>query len=132
MGPWDSNGDGHHETNHRLQAILFPIGEESRSTGFRKQQVVGMVTAIVLVNVERGRVAGLAQKLADIQGISEVYSVGGRYDLVALIRVASNEELADLVTNHIAQQSEITHTETLLSFRSYSRHDLDSMFSVGM
>lgn len=96
------------------------------------QRVTGMVTAIVLINVERGRVAALAEKLADLKGISEVYSVGGRYDLVVLIRVGSNNELADLVTNHIACCKEITRTETLLSFRSYSRHDLESMFSVGM
>jgi len=91
-----------------------------------------MVTAIVLINVEHGKVGNLAEALAQIRGISEVYSVAGRYDLVALIRVETNEQLAELVTNHIATRVEITQTETLISFRTHSRHDLESMFSIGL
>jgi DNA-binding Lrp family transcriptional regulator len=90
-----------------------------------------MVTAIVLINVTRGQINEMAQKIADIEGISEVYSVGGRYDLVAIIRVASNEAMADLVTHTLAKFEGIEHTETLLAFQSFSRHDLDSMFSIG-
>ncbi|MDH3690327.1 MAG: Lrp/AsnC ligand binding domain-containing protein [Gammaproteobacteria bacterium] len=91
-----------------------------------------MITAIVLINVSRGQVSHIATGLAEMSGISEVYSVGGRYDLVALIRVESNEDLADLVTTHISKLKGIEKTETLISFRTYSRHDLESMFSVGM
>ena len=90
-----------------------------------------MVTAIVLINVTRGQINEMAQKIADIEGISEVYSVGGRYDLVGIIRVASNEAMADLVTNTLAKFAGIEETETLLAFQSFSRHDLDSMFSIG-
>ncbi len=91
-----------------------------------------MVTAIVLINAEHGTVSALAQKLSQTAGITEVYSVSGRYDLVALIRVQDNDELAELVTNHIATHREISHTETLFAFRAYSEHDLESMFSVGL
>lgn len=91
-----------------------------------------MVTAIVLMNVERTQVNEIAQALAELPGISEVYSVGGRWDLAALIRVASNEALADVVTGHLLKVDGITHTETLIAFRCHSRHDLEAMFAVGL
>jgi len=91
-----------------------------------------MVTAIILLNVSRGRVNELAGEVADLPGISEVYSVGGRYDLVAIARTGTNEELAELVTNQLAKLDGIQSTETLIAFRSYSRHDLESMFSIGL
>ena len=90
-----------------------------------------MVTSIVLLKVERGKVNAIAEKLAETNGISEVYSVGGRFDLVAIIRVKSNEDLADLVTKQLAVLEGIESTETLIAFRAYSRHDLEAMFSVG-
>jgi len=91
-----------------------------------------MVTAVVLINVAHGQINEVAEKLADLQGVSEVYSVGGRYDLVAIIRVRTNEELADMVTKQMLKLSSIEHTETLIAFRAYSRHDLEAMFSVGL
>ena len=91
-----------------------------------------MVTAIVLMNLERGSIQEVAEQLAALPGISEVYSVGGRYDLAALIRVKSNEDLADLVTGGMSRIGGIRSTETLIAFRAYSRHDLEAMFSVGM
>ena len=91
-----------------------------------------MVTAIVLLNAARGRVKGVAETLAGIEGISEVYSVGGRYDLVVIIRVATNEALADLVTERLQGLDGIEETETLIAFRAQSRHDLESMFSIGL
>jgi DNA-binding Lrp family transcriptional regulator len=90
-----------------------------------------MVNAIVLMKVERGRVNDVAGKLADLSGISEVYSVGGRYDLVGIIRVKSNDDLADLVTKGMAAVEGIVSTETMTAFRAYSRHDLEAMFSIG-
>jgi DNA-binding Lrp family transcriptional regulator len=89
-----------------------------------------MVTAIVLLNVERGHINPVAEQLAGLRGIAEVYSVAGRYDLVAIIRVKTNEELADLVTASIRNVVGIQHTETLIAFRAYSRHDLEAMFSI--
>ena len=91
-----------------------------------------MVTALVLLNVAHGRIPDVAERLADMPGISEVYSVGGRYDLVAIIRVASNEALADLVTRDLLTVDGITQSETLIAFRAYSRHDLDRMFTIGL
>lgn len=90
-----------------------------------------MVTAILLMNVERGRINGIAEDLAAREGVSEVYSVSGNYDLVALLRVGTNEEMARLVTEELASVEGVEHTETMLAFRAHSRHDLESMFSVG-
>lgn len=90
-----------------------------------------MVTAVVLIKARRGRVQAAAEALADLPGIAEVYSVGGAYDLVAMIRVASNEDLAALVTGPLSSVDGLERTETLLAFKTYSRHDLERMFSIG-
>jgi len=90
-----------------------------------------MVVAVVLLNVKRDQINEVAEKLAEMSGISEVYSVSGRYDLVAVLRVKANEELADLVTTRLLKMSGITQTETLIAFRAYSRHDLEAAFSLG-
>ncbi len=90
-----------------------------------------MVTAIVLINVEHGNVNEVADQLAGMEGIAEVYSVGGRFDLVAIIRVPSNDEMAALVTNSLMSVEGIEDTETLIAFRAYSSYDLERMFSVG-
>jgi DNA-binding Lrp family transcriptional regulator len=91
-----------------------------------------MVSSIVLLKVGRGLVNEVAQQLAAIEGISEVYSVGGRYDLVAILRVRDNDALAALVTEHMLKVDGITDSETLIAFRAFSRHDLESMFSLGL
>jgi DNA-binding Lrp family transcriptional regulator len=91
-----------------------------------------MVTAIILMNVERSRINKVAEQLASMDGISEVYSVGGNYDLVAIARVPSNEDLADLVTNKMVSIDSILQSETMLAFKAFSRHDLEAMFAIGM
>ena len=91
-----------------------------------------MVNAIVLLKVKQAHINDVAQKLADLDGISEVYSVGGRYDLVAILRVKDNNELAQLVTERMHQVEDISDTETLIAFRAYSQHDLAAMFSIGL
>ncbi len=91
-----------------------------------------MVNAIVLLNIARARVAEVADKLAAMEGISEVYSVAGRFDLVAVVRVKSNEDLADVVTNKMQKLEAIEATETLIAFRAYSQHDLEGIFSIGL
>jgi DNA-binding Lrp family transcriptional regulator len=91
-----------------------------------------MVTAIVLMDVQRDQINSTAEALAGMDGVAEVYSVAGRYDLAAIIRVRTNEELADLVTNRMLKMDAITNTETLIAFRAYSRHDLEKMFSIGL
>lgn len=89
-----------------------------------------MVTFIVLLNVQRNRVNAIAEELVDIPGISEVYSVTGIYDLVAIVRAKSNDEVADLVTRRLAGLEGIERTDTMLAFKAYSRHDLEAMFSL--
>jgi len=91
-----------------------------------------MVNSIVLLRVGRGLINQVAQQLAELNGVAEVYSVGGQYDLVAILRVADNEALADVVTEHMLKVEGITYSETLIAFRAFSRHDLEAMFSVGM
>lgn len=60
-----------------------------------------MVTSIILIDVERHKINDAAQQLASMGEISEVFSVSGNYDIVAIVRVTSNDELADLVTSHL-------------------------------
>lgn len=91
-----------------------------------------MITAFVLIRAERGQVAALAQTLAELPGVAEVYSVSGPHDLVAIARVARPDDLAALVTERLAVLKGIVSTETMLAFRAYSRHDLDSLFDVGL
>lgn len=90
-----------------------------------------MVTAFVLIDVERGRLGEVADRLASTVGVAEVHSVAGRYDLVAIVRVSTNEAMADLVTSGLLAIDGIVGTETLPAFRAYSRHDLDAMFELG-
>ena len=90
-----------------------------------------MVTAIILINVERLKVKELAESIHKVEGVSEVYSVAGQYDLVVIIRVKKNEDVADLVTGHLLKIEGIQKTETLIAFASYSRYDLEHLFSIG-
>lgn len=91
-----------------------------------------MVTSIILMNVERGKTNSVAQQLEATPGISEVYSVSGNFDLIVIARVATNDDLALLVTEKMHAIPAILKTETMLAFKAYSRHDLESMFAVGM
>lgn len=91
-----------------------------------------MVNSVVLLKVGRGLVNDVAQQLADLNGVAEVYSVGGQYDLVAILRVRDNDALAELVTERMLKVEGITFTETLIAFRAFSRHDLEAMFSLGL
>jgi len=90
-----------------------------------------MVIGTVFLTVERDKINIVAQTLAEMDGISEVYSVGGRIDLIAIIRAKDNEQLADIVTKHLLKVEGIKKSETMIAFKVYSRHDLESMFSVG-
>ena len=90
-----------------------------------------MVTAIVLINTKHGHINSVAEALVEMDGVAEVYSVGGRYDLVAMIRVRTNDALADLVTNTMLQLPNIEKSETLIAFKAFSQHDLERMFSLG-
>jgi DNA-binding Lrp family transcriptional regulator len=90
-----------------------------------------MVSAIVLIECEKSKINQTAEALAEMPGITEVYSVAGRVDLAAVIRVVNNDVLAQIVTNGMLNVPGILRTETLIAFRVFSRHDLEQMFSIG-
>ena len=90
-----------------------------------------MVTAVVLLRVAREKIVAVAETLAEMDGVTEVYSVSGRYDLVAILRVRQAEDMARLVTGEIVKVQGINETETLMAFRAYSRHDLEAAFALG-
>jgi DNA-binding Lrp family transcriptional regulator len=91
-----------------------------------------MVTAIVLVRAERGKVQELAQRLLEIPEVVEVYSVAGEWDLVAIVRVKEYEAMADVVPKKLQALGEIERTSTLMAFQCYSRHDMDRLFGIGL
>jgi len=90
-----------------------------------------MVTAVVLIEAETPKINSLAEKLVEIDAVSEVFSVAGRYDLVAIVRVPRNEDLADAVGDSMRQLDGIVKTETLIAFRVYSREEIEGVFSIG-
>jgi DNA-binding Lrp family transcriptional regulator len=104
------------------------VGREALHTG----GFFIMVTAMVLVNVQRGQINETAQRLLEVDGIAEVYSVTGDYDLVAVLRFQNYEELADVVTRHMQQLPTITKTHTLMAFQCYSRADLQQAWDIGV
>ncbi len=91
-----------------------------------------MVTAFILIKVRRDRIQAASQQILDIDGVAEVYSVAGDYDLVAVARVRENEHLARLVTEDMIAVDGIADTKTLIAFRQYSRYDLEHMFGLGV
>ena len=91
-----------------------------------------MVTAIVLMTIARGKVQTVASALLDVPAVSEVYSVAGPYDLVAVIRVTRHDELNELVTERLATIEGIASTQTLVAFRCYSRKDVQAMWDIGL
>jgi DNA-binding Lrp family transcriptional regulator len=90
-----------------------------------------MITAFILLTAQPGRVKPLAEALLEVPGVAEVYSVAGPFDLVAIARVRRHEDLAALVTEHVACLEGIVRTETLTAFRAYSKRDLGLMWDLG-
>jgi DNA-binding Lrp family transcriptional regulator len=87
--------------------------------------------AIVLIQTERSALPTLGGELADIEGVAEAYSVTGEWDFVAILRLRTHEQLADLVAGRISQLQGVTRTQTMVAFEAYSRHDLEALFSLG-
>ena len=87
-----------------------------------------MPAAIILLNVEGKDTDRIATSIASLAGVTEVYSVAGNFDLVALLRVPNNEDLADLVTGKIRAIPGILKSQTLIAFRAYSPSELNSIF----
>lgn len=91
-----------------------------------------MITAIVLINCEVNRIPEAAEEIAEIPGVSEVYSVTGDADLIAMVRVRAHEELADVIADQLGKVEGVTDTATHIAFRTYSSHDLEAAFSMGL
>jgi DNA-binding Lrp family transcriptional regulator len=90
-----------------------------------------MTHAVVLIKAEREALATLGERLADVDGVAEAYTVTGEWDFVAIVRVGDHDELADAVTGRLARLDGITDTYTMVAFQVFSQHDLEALFSVG-
>ncbi len=91
-----------------------------------------MITAIVLITADVDRIPEVAQEIAAIEGVTEVYSVAGDADLIAIVRVRHHDELADVIADRLNKVVGVTGTNTHIAFRTYSSHDLEAAFSLGL
>ena len=91
-----------------------------------------MITAIVFVKADVARIPEVAERIAAIDGVSEVYSVTGQIDLIALVRVRSHDDVATVIADRLNKVDGVVSTETHIAFRAYSRHDLESAFALGL
>lgn len=91
-----------------------------------------MITAIVMINCEVNRIPEVAEAIAEIPAVSEVYSVTGDADLIAMVRVSSHDEFADVIADRLNKVEGVVGTSTHIAFRTYSSHDLEAAFSLGL
>ncbi|MBF9071060.1 Lrp/AsnC family transcriptional regulator [Streptacidiphilus fuscans] len=91
-----------------------------------------MITAIVLIKASVDRIPEIAESIAALANVTEVYSVTGGWDLIAMVRVRAHEELADVIPGQVNKVPGVAHTETHVAFRTYSSHDLDAAFAIGL
>jgi DNA-binding Lrp family transcriptional regulator len=91
-----------------------------------------VITAIVLIDCATDSIPEVAEALADLQGVSEVYSVAGGVDLIAMVRVREFDEIAEVIAGRISKVPGVINTDTHIAFRAYSRHDLEEAFAIGL
>lgn len=91
-----------------------------------------MVTAIVLIEAETNRIPSLAEQIVNMDGVQEVFSVAGQHDLVAIVKVARNEDLADVISDRMRHLDGIVSTQTMIAFRAYSKKELEAGFELGL
>jgi DNA-binding Lrp family transcriptional regulator len=91
-----------------------------------------VITAIVFVKADVARIPEVAEGIAALDGVSEVYSVTGQVDLIVMVRVRRHEDVAEVVADRLNKVEGVTSTETHIAFRAYSRHDLESAFALGL
>ncbi len=90
-----------------------------------------MITAIVLIDCATDAIPEVAESLANLDGVSEVYSVAGHVDLIAIVRVREFEQIADVIAGNISKTAGVVNTESHIAFRAYSKHDLEEAFAIG-
>ena len=90
-----------------------------------------MITAIVMIDAATDSIVEVAQAVAELDGVSEVYSVAGEADLIAIVRVREFEQVAEVIAGRINKVPGVVDTDTHIAFRAYSRHDLEAAFSIG-
>lgn len=91
-----------------------------------------MITAFVMIQTDAHRIPESAQEISEIDGVSEVYSVAGDWDLIAVVRVRQHEALAEVIANRLSKVPGVQETSTHIAFRAYSEHDLEAAFSLGL
>jgi DNA-binding Lrp family transcriptional regulator len=91
-----------------------------------------MITAIVMIATEADKIPEVAAAIADLDGGSEVYSVAGDVDLIAVVRVREFDAIAEIIAGRLSKIPGVVHTDTHVAFRAYSRHDLEATFSLGL
>ena len=91
-----------------------------------------MITSIVFIQADVSRLSEIAESIADIPGVSEVYSVTGDLDLLAMVRVRTHEEISDVVADRLNKVDGVLATQTQIAFRTFSHHDLEEAFSIGL
>ncbi len=90
-----------------------------------------VITAIVMISVESDKIPEVAQSIADLNGVSEVYSVAGVADLIAIVRVRQFDQIAEVIAGELSKVPGVVQTDTHIAFRAYSRHDLEDAFAIG-
>jgi DNA-binding Lrp family transcriptional regulator len=90
-----------------------------------------VITAIVLIDCATDSIPEVAESLANLEGVSEVYSVAGHLDLIAMVRVRRFDEIAEVIAGNISKVPGVLNTDTHIAFRAYSKHDLEEAFSIG-
>jgi DNA-binding Lrp family transcriptional regulator len=109
----------------RPRAGIGPVTAQQIPKGFH------VITAFVLIKTDAARIPETAEEISAIPGISEVYSVTGEWDLIAIARVRKHEDLADVIADKLSKVPAVIHTTTHIAFRAYSQHDLDAAFALG-
>ena len=91
-----------------------------------------MITAIVLIKTSVDRIPEIAESIAALDSVSEVFSVTGTYDLIAMVRVREHDDLADVIADKVSKIEGVLRTQTYIAFRTYSQHDLEAAFAIGL
>lgn len=91
-----------------------------------------MITAIALIDTESAQIPEVARAVAELEGVSEVYSVTGDIDLIAMVRVREHEQLAGIIADRIGKVPGVLRTQTYIAFQAYSKHDLEAAFALGL